>query len=102
MAAAVTTGLCQLLTRAPGCDCALPPVLCLTKVKYMCPVGVEVESMALGWTAEQRLRRRRRTRAGGWEKKTKNGADEQQLVALRSKLRAKSAADVFAPKHSGP
>ena len=27
LAAAVTTGLCQLLTRAPGCDCALPPVL---------------------------------------------------------------------------
>ena len=58
--------------------------------------------MALGWTAEQRCAdAEERGRVGG-KKKTKNGADEQQLVALRSELLAKSAADVFAPKHSGP
>ena len=44
--------------------------------------------MALGWAAEQRCAdAEERGRVGG-KKKTKNGADEQQLVVLRSELLA--------------
>ena len=88
------TGLCQLLKRVPGCDCALPPALVTLWRWYVRRIWrrCRFDGAEVGAPNSDRVGAENEGVVGG-KKTTEVDADEQQLKALRSAACKSAAAD---------